>query len=133
MPSNRGDQEATLHHKFDDAGGHVDICAEEWPVSVQADADGATQVPDIIRWVLEHKGINITNSDVEVGPATVNNWQIVLGNKVPYPNTFFGYAGWLPARTQQGGSPSSGEIRFRLTTTSGETYDVSLRQIIFGK
>ncbi len=94
MADNRGDQENGLRQEFN--GGHVIWTEEESlePASVTVVAQGF--VPDIIRWALEHKGVNIANGDVVVGHKTINNWKKVAGVKIPLPNTYFGYAGWKP-------------------------------------
>jgi hypothetical protein len=94
MADNRGDQENGLRQEFD--GGHVIWTGEESLEPVSVTTAAALFVPDIIRWALEHKGVNIANGDVVVGHKTINNWKKVLGNKIPLPNTYFGYAGWKP-------------------------------------
>ncbi len=97
---NRGDIEQEIRDKF--PGGHVLITGEHIePAS--ANAKALLYVPDIIRWALEHKGINILKGDIEVGHRTVKNWRRVKKPwpasgywNIPLPNTFIGYAGWKP-------------------------------------
>lgn len=99
--NNRGDQENGLRNEFSNQGGHVIWTSEESVEPGGATSLAAAFVPDIIRWALEHKGVNIASGDVVVGHKTINNWRKV-GNrytgytKVPLPNTYFGYAGWKP-------------------------------------
>jgi len=130
MPSNRSDQEKTIRSKFNDYGGHVNICSNEWPLSVTADADGATQVPDIIRWVLEHKGLAIVSGDVQVGHFTVNNWRDSPLGDIPLPNTYVGFAGWRPAgRLNEPESDTAREIRIIGTGVDGQMYEVVVKRI----
>jgi hypothetical protein len=96
MANNRGEQENGLRHEFSDPGGHVIWTSEEFiePVSVTQIAAGF--VIDIIRWALEHKGVNVANGDVVAGHRTINNWKVVIGNKIALTNSYFGYASWRP-------------------------------------
>jgi hypothetical protein len=97
MSDNRDSIEEGLQHEFSDLGGHVNWTGQEFLDPISADAAAvATCAPDLIRWVLEHKGINIAQGDMTVGHKTVNNWKKVYGVKIPLPNTYFGYAGWKP-------------------------------------
>ncbi len=96
MGSNRGEQEQDLHHIYNDAGGDVEIRGEEFLDPVSAESDAQYSVPELIRWVLEHKGINIVHGDWSVGHRCVNHWQPTPLGKIPGPNTYFGYVGWKP-------------------------------------
>lgn len=93
---NRGDVERGLRERFSDPGGHVIITSLESIEPVSVDAAAVLLVPDVIRWVLENKGIQILTGDVEVGHKTVSNWKKVGGIKIPLGNTYIGYAGWKP-------------------------------------
>lgn len=95
--NNRGDQESGLNQEFTDPGGHVIWTAEESiePGSVTQLAAGF--VPDVIRWSLEHKGVNITAGQVVVGDKAINSWEdLPFNNRLDLPNAYFGYAGWKP-------------------------------------
>jgi hypothetical protein len=101
MSSSLGDVHDGLEHRFSDPGGHVLWTDEFWdPGSADASAL-VTCVPDVIRWVLQNKGINITQGDCEFGHKTVSHWHYEGGGlipkiRIPEPNRYIGYAGWKP-------------------------------------
>lgn len=78
------------------SGGHVLYASCSHLTPVDASAAATVLIAELIRWVLEHKGINITKGDIDLGHKTVNNWKKVLGNKIPLPNTYLGYVRWCP-------------------------------------
>jgi hypothetical protein len=96
MANNRGDQEVDLRHIFDDAGGHVEIRGEEEDNRLSAEGDAQTSIPELVRWVSEHKVINIVQGGWSVGHRTVNHWQPTPLGDIPGPNTYFGYVAWKP-------------------------------------
>lgn len=98
--SDEGEKRDDIKARFSGAGGHVYI---EGPdvVPQLAEARAAVHTPDLIRWVLEHKGVNVVEGDFELGHKTVQNWTHIRipfdgRRKIRLPNTFIGYLGWKP-------------------------------------
>lgn len=98
--SNEGEKRDEIRERFSGAGGHVYI---EGPdvIPQAAEARAAVHIPDLIRWVLEHKGINVTDGAFELGHQTVANWRYIRipfdgRRKIGLPNTYLGYLGWKP-------------------------------------
>lgn len=95
--SNRGQVNAGLLNEYSAPGGHVIWTDNESIEPATVTAQAAGYVPDIIRWVLENRTLQIASGDVTVGHKTVNNWRRVpIIGRVPLPNTYFGYAAWKP-------------------------------------
>jgi hypothetical protein len=90
-----------LNNEFSAPGGHVNWTDEYFdPVSAEAFAV-ATCLPDLIRWVLQNKGINITEGNCTIGHRTVSHWHYEGGGwlprvKIPEPNRYVGFAAWKP-------------------------------------
>ncbi|MCB0023366.1 MAG: hypothetical protein M9936_09365 [Caldilinea sp.] len=98
MSSNRDQIVDELKADFAD-GGHV-LISDNFREPVSANAQAVAYVPDIIRWALEHKGVNITEGDISAGIRTVDcwHWEKFFGKKykINEPNQWLAYAGWEP-------------------------------------
>lgn len=98
MASNRDTIVEELKAEFAD-GGHV-LISDNFLDPASAHVQAVAYVPDIIRWALEHKGINITDGDISAGIRTVDcwHWEKWFGKKfkVNEPNRWLAYAGWEP-------------------------------------
>jgi hypothetical protein len=97
--SNDGDRQDEVKREF--RGGHVEF-GKETPDPASAEANAVRHLPDVIRWVLEHKGERIARGDVIVSHYTIRNWRTVRDpitgrrHRIPLPNTYRGYVGWKP-------------------------------------
>lgn len=95
--SNDDHRRREIDQKF--AGGFV-VFGSQTPDPASAELSALVKAPDVIRWVLEHRGRRILQGDLIVGHYTVQNWKTVKlfgkKHKIPLPPTYRGFVGWRP-------------------------------------